>query len=198
MAVVLTLAADNVTATQRALLLAHPDAAGDAVWSVGVDVELIPGSSLLCRYCLRGDLARVRVPGTGAGAGQRADRLWEHTCCEAFIGAAGEAGYYEFNFSPALDWAAYRFEDYRTGMTAATLSQAPELHVRHTPRELELSATVPLAGLTALRRTPALRVALAVVIEEQNGGHAYWALQHAPGHPDFHHPDSFALELRCR
>jgi len=184
----------NPSVTQRALLLAHPDASGEAVWSVGVEVELTPGWSLTCRYSLHGDLARVRVP--GARAGLRADGLWKHTCCEAFIGAEGEAGYYEFNFSPALDWAAYRFEDYRTGMTAATLSQAPELHVRHTPRELELSATVLFAGLAALRHAATLRVALAVVVEEKDGRHAYWALQHAPGHPDFHHPDSFALELR--
>jgi hypothetical protein len=184
----------NPSVIQRALLLAHPDASGQAVWRVDVEVELAGGTSLTCRYSLHGDLARVRVPGTRAGL--RSDGLWKHTCCEAFIGSAAEAGYYEFNFSPALDWAAYRFEDYRAGMTAATLSQTPELHVRSTPRELELSATVRLAGLEPLCSAPALRVALAVVIEEQDGGHAYWALQHAAGHPDFHHPDSFTLELR--
>jgi hypothetical protein len=185
----------NATVTQRALLLAHPGAAGEAVWSVGVEVELTAGSSLALRYSVHGDMARVRVP--GARAGLRADGLWKHTCCEAFITAAEDAGYYEFNFSPALDWAAYHFEDYRAGMTAATLSRAPELHVRRTPRELELSVTVHLAGLAQLRGAQALRAALAVVIEENDGRHSYWALQHAPGNPDFHHPDSFALELRA-
>jgi hypothetical protein len=185
----------NPSVTQRAPLLAHPDASGEAVWSVGVEVELAAGASLACRYSLHGELARVRVP--GARSGLRADGLWKHTCCEAFIAAEGESGYYEFNFSPALDWAAYRFEDYRAGMTAAMLCRAPELHVRRTPRELELSATVPLAGLEPLRRAHVLRLALAVVIEENDGRHSYWALQHAPGHPDFHHPDSFALELRA-
>jgi hypothetical protein len=185
----------NASVTQRAPLLAHPDAAGEAVWSVGVEVELTAGASLSCRYSLHGDLARVQVPDTRRGL--RADGLWQHSCCEVFIAAAGEPGYYEFNFSPALDWAAYRFEDYRSGMTAATLSRAPELHVRRTPRELELSATVLLGGLEPLQRAQALRLALAVVIEENDGRHSYWALQHAPGHPDFHHPDSFALELRA-
>jgi hypothetical protein len=180
---------------QRAPLLAHPDASGEAVWSVGVEVELSPGASLACRYSVHGDLARVRVP--GASTGTRADGLWKHTCCEAFIAAAGEAGYYEFNFSPALDWAAYRFEDYRAGMSAAPLSRAPELQVRRTPRELELSATVLLAGLAPLPAAQLLRVGLAAVIEENDGRHSYWALQHAPGNPDFHHPASFALELRA-
>ena len=36
----------------------------------------------------------------------------------------------------------------------------------------------------------------AAVIEEDGGPLSYWALQHPPGNPDFHHPDGFALELR--
>ena len=36
---------------------------------------------------------------------------------------------------------------------------------------------------------------LTVIIEEDNGGMSYWALKHAPGKPDFHHRDAFALEL---
>ena len=176
------------------LLLAHPDASGDSLWSIAVDVQLTAASSLACRYRLHGELARVRVP--GARAGRRADGLWRHTCFEAFVAPVGAPGYYEFNFSPALDWAAYRFEDYRTGMTAATLAQAPGLQLRRTACELELSATVHLGGLAALRGASALRVALAAVIEQDDGGLSYWALQHAPGSPDFHHPDSFGLELR--
>jgi len=179
--------------TVRALLRTHPDTPGEAVCSVAAGVHLTTGSSLACRYSLQGELARVRVP--DARAGQRADGLWKHTCCEAFVAVPGAPGYYEFNFSPALDWAAYRFEDYRAGMTAAPLSQAPGLVVRRTARELELSATVHFAGLAPLLAARALRVALAVVIEEDSGRHSYWALQHAPGNPDFHHPDGFALEL---
>jgi hypothetical protein len=33
------------------------------------------------------------------------------------------------------------------------------------------------------------------VIEEIDGALSYWALRHAPGKPDFHHRDAFALEL---
>jgi len=33
------------------------------------------------------------------------------------------------------------------------------------------------------------------LIEETNGAKSYWALAHAPGKPDFHHPDAFALDL---
>jgi hypothetical protein len=33
------------------------------------------------------------------------------------------------------------------------------------------------------------------VIEAIDGTLSYWALAHAPGSPDFHHLDCFALEL---
>jgi len=178
----------------RAWLLAHPDAGGEAVWSIAVEAQLTPGQ-LICRYALRGDLARVVVP--FAGAGNRADGLWRHTCFEAFITVPGAPGYYEFNFSPALDWAAYRFDDYRTGMTPATLARAPELKVRRTADELDLTATVPFAGLSSLGTAAQLRLALAAVIEEQDGRLACWALRHAAGNPDFHHPEGFALALEA-
>lgn len=179
---------------QSVLLLPHPDAPGDAVWSVKVEAALAPGPSLVCRYSVHGDMARVRIP--AARAGHRAEGLWKHTCCEAFVAAPG-AGYYEFNFSPALDWAAYHFEDYRSGMSAASLAQPPGLQMRRTQGQLDLTATVYFAGLAPLRTVAQLRVALAMVIEEDQGRLSYWALQHGPGNPDFHHPDSFALELQA-
>jgi hypothetical protein len=181
------------TVSQRAQLLPHPDAAGEAVWSVAAEVQLTAAPSLICRYLLHGELAQVRVPRMRTGG--RSDGLWRHTCCEVFIAAGQDAGYYEFNFSPALDWAAYRFEDYRDGMSAATVTQAPGLQVRRSAGELELTATAHLAGLAPLCAARVLRVALAAVIEEKDGRLAYWALRHPPGNPDFHHPESFALEL---
>jgi hypothetical protein len=33
------------------------------------------------------------------------------------------------------------------------------------------------------------------VIETLDGSLSYWALRHPPGKPDFHHSESFALEL---
>ena len=184
----------DASPAQRTYLLAHPDAGGEFVWSIAAEAQFTSGASLFCHYTLRGDTARLRLP--QARAGHRADGLWRHTCFEAFVSAAGTAGYYEFNFSPALDWAAYRFDDYRTGMSAATLDQAPGLQVRRSSDALELTATVHLAGLAALRDAPALRLALAAVIEESDGRLAYWALRHPPGNPDFHHPEGFTLELR--
>ncbi len=176
-----------------ARLSAHRDTPGEAVWGITVEVSLIAGTNLGCNYSLHGDLAQVRVP--GARTGRRADGLWQHTCFEVFVAAAGDPGYLEFNFSPGLDWAAYQFAGYRDGMQPANLARAPGLNVRRTPDRLDLSATVHLAGLGTRFAASHLRLALAAVVEEDDGRLSYWALQHPPGNPDFHHPDGFALEL---
>jgi hypothetical protein len=178
---------------RRAYLLAHPDAGGEFVWGITAEAQLTAAATLTCRYALRADMARLRIP--QAGAGRRADGLWKHTCFEAFV-RADAAAYYEFNFSPALEWAAYRFDDYRTGIAAATLAHAPGLQMHRSNDGLELAATVHLEGLAPLCEAPALHVALAAVIEEDDGRLGYWALGHPPGNPDFHHPESFTLELR--
>jgi hypothetical protein len=177
---------------QRALLLAHPDTPGERVWSIAVEVQLEGAATLACRYSLHGEVDRLRVP--GARPGRRADDLWRHTCFELFAAGASAAGYYEFNFSPSLDWAAYRFSEYREGMTPAHLSRAPGLRSRKTSDRLELAATVHLAGLPELAG-PVLRLALTAVVEDDSGSLSYWALRHPRGNPDFHDPEGFALEL---
>ena len=40
-----------------------------------------------------------------------------------------------------------------------------------------------------------LRLGLSAVIEDDSGKLSYWALKHPSGKPDFHHPDTFVLEI---
>ena len=181
------------SAAQRALLLAHPYTPGESVWGISAEVQLEPPATLVCHYSLHGEIDRLRVP--AARTGRRADGLWEHTCFEVFAAAEPDGGYYEFNFSPSLEWAAYRFSEYRDGMTPANLSRAPGLQARRTPDRLELTAHLHLDGLPELARGPLLRLGLTAVIEDESGRLSYWALRHAPGNPDFHDRDAFALEL---
>ena len=176
------------------VLVAHPDTPREPISGIAVEVRLPAATTLVCNYSLHGEVGRVLLDGPRNG--RRADGLWQHTCFEAFIAAPGVPGYYEFNFSPTLAWAAYRFSDYRDGMSPATLSHAPGLQVRRSSEQLQLTATVHLGGLTALHDAPALRLALAAVIEDYHGRLSYWALEHPPGKPDFHHPDGFTMELR--
>lgn len=176
---------------RRVALCAHPQAGAAIVQSITVEALITRGGALGCRYELRADTARLRIPRTGAG--RRVAELWRHTCFEAFIAVPDTSAYYEFNFSPALDWAAYRFEAYREGRAPPPLAQAPDISVHRGADRLELTASVPLDSLAL--PASALRVALAAVIEDAQGRLAYWALRHPPGKPDFHHPQSFTLEL---
>jgi hypothetical protein len=179
---------------QRARLLAHPYTPGEWVWGISAEVQWESAATLVCHYSLHGEVSRLRVP--AARAGRRADGLWQHTCFEVFAAAEPAAGYYEFNFSPSLEWAAYHFSEYREGMTPANLARAPGLQARRTPDKLELTATVHFEGLAELARVPALRLGLTAVVEDDSGRLSYWALRHAPGNPDFHDPDGFVLELQ--
>ncbi|TLZ26571.1 MAG: DOMON-like domain-containing protein [Gammaproteobacteria bacterium] len=176
------------------VLVAHPDTPREPVSGIAVEVSLPAATTLLCSYSLHGEVGRVLL--SGPGDGHRTDGLWRHTCFEAFIAAPGVPGYFEFNFSPTLAWAAYQFTDYRDGMAPASLTRAPGLQVRRSSEQLELTATVHLGGLTGLSEAPALRLALAAVIEDDRGRLSYWALEHPLGRPDFHHPEGFTMELR--
>ena len=183
----------SFTNAQPAVLTAHPSTPSDAVRSLGVQVRVEEPGILVFQYSLDADMSRVRVPPSGAGG--RADALWKSTCFEAFVAPADEPGYHEFNFSPSLDWAIYRFSSYREGMSPAEIGRAPEISVRRGGDGLELQSAVRLGDLADLRDARHLRIALAAVIEDDNGRLSYWGLRHPPGKPDFHHPNGFALEV---
>lgn len=169
-------------------LLAHPDTTRSSVLRLEAGVEVTADRALRFQYVLEADLRRVRIPPPAQGGG-RADRLWTHTCFEAFVVSDGLSGYLELNFSPSGQWAAYRFQSYRQGMAAAELAAAPELRVQQSERQLELQATVPI-GVAG-----SLRLGLSAVVEEDGGRLSYWTLRHPAGRPDFHHPESFSLTL---
>jgi hypothetical protein len=179
--------------TQPAVLTAHPSTPNDAVRSLWVQLRAEEPGNLLLQYSLDADMSRVRVPLSGAGG--RAGALWKHTCFEAFVAPADAPGYHEFNFSPSLEWAIYRFSAYREGMSPAEIGQAPEISVRLGDDGLELQSAARLGHLADLRDARHLRIALAAVIEDENGRLSYWGLRHPPGKPDFHHPNAFALEV---
>jgi hypothetical protein len=174
-------------------LIAHPSTPNEAVRSLGVRLRAEKPDLLVFRYLLDADVSRIRVPPCGAGA--RADALWKHTCFEAFVAPADAPGYHEFNFSPSLDWAVYRFSAYREGVSCAEIDQAPKICVHRGDHGLVLQSAVRLGSLADLRDAPHLRIALAAVIEDENGRLSYWGLRHPPGKPDFHHPYGFALEI---
>jgi len=184
-----------VAGASQAVLVAHPQTPATLPATLVAEVRTVSAAVLRCEYVLQADLTPLALPAWRAG--ERRDELWRHTCFEAFVSAPEESGYYEFNFSPSGDWAAYRFEDYRRGMTRALLGQAPAVQLDARPGRLALCATLELGGLGSLGRASGLRLALAAVLEDQQGALSYWALAHPPGKPDFHHPVGFTLELHA-
>jgi hypothetical protein len=175
-------------------LACYPTARSGAVRGVDIRAAREASGSLSLRYVLRADMLHVRIPATAPSA--RADGLWAHTCFEAFIApAAASAAYYEFNFSPSLQWAIYSFKAYRQGMSPADVTVPPKLTVRAFDDRLELDATIGLDDLQGLRSAHTLKLAVTAVVEDDSGTLSYWALRHAPGKPDFHHGDGFVLEL---
>lgn len=142
-------------------------------------------------YRLEGEIERLLIPSPAAA--QRADKLWQHTCFEIFLAASTGEQYFEFNFSPATQWAAYVFTGYRAGMRDIDL--APVLAVGRQPQRIDLNVTMALEQLPLISVSSPVRAAVAAVIETVDGAMSYWSLAHPAGKPDFHHRDGFVLRL---
>jgi hypothetical protein len=177
----------------RLPLRLHPDSICSAVTSIDVAVARPRGGGLLLLYVVTGKIADLRIPPAATAA--RTDDLWRHTCFEAFLGGPADAAYYEFNFAPSTQWAAYRFDGYRSGMQAAAEMSAPRIDVQSSPERFTLQAALELDRLSGLAGGARGRLGLSAVIEEMSGRISYWALAHPPGKADFHHSDCFAHEL---
>ena len=170
-------------------LLPHPDFPSRAITSISVEAIRSWDNFLKLSFHVAGAVDEVRRRAID-GPTTRADRLWEHSCFEAFVGSTAAPGYLEFNFTP-IQWAAYAFDGYRDG-------------VRNIPNVLHWGA-LQLGDESALAKTTisvsALdddaewRLGLSAIIEAKDGSKSYWALAHAPGKPDFHNADCFVARL---
>ena len=177
----------------RQALRLHPDQLCSAVTHIEVDVARPHAGSLLLSYVVSGKIGDLRLPPVVTAA--RADELWQHTCFEAFVGSSASLAYCEFNFAPSTQWAAYRFDSYRSGMRVATDISAPRIEVQSSAERYALQASLALDWLSDLPGGARWRLGLSAVIEEASGRKSYWALAHPPGKADFHHSDCFAYEL---
>ena len=64
------------------------------------------------------------------------------SCFEAFFGMKDCSAYYELNFSPSGQWAAYRFRAYRERRPIEVELSAPAISVEQTADRLTLTAAV--------------------------------------------------------
>lgn len=175
---------------QSVSLIPHPATPCSFIRQIKVRLRLRPGGRLFLDYGIEGDVDALRIPEILPP--RRAEGLWRHTCCEAFLREACCPDYREFNFAPSTEWAAYRFDGYRTGMSNLETARLPDIAVHRQTGRLEIKASVELGSDSNSRD---YRLALAAVLEGADGSLSYWALQHPEGKPDFHHPYGFALSL---
>jgi hypothetical protein len=183
----------------------HPDSHCAAVSRIEAEVVRPSAGRLVLNYVVAGRIGDLRMP--PAAEPVRTDELWRHSCFEAFVRTSQRAAYYEFNFAPSTQWAAYWFTSYRSGMRVATEIDAPRIEVQSSPKCYTLQASLELdrlAPLTLPSRAcgggmggghAGWRLGLSALLEETNGRQSYWALAHPPGKPDFHHSDCFAYDL---
>ncbi|HWU94324.1 MAG TPA: DOMON-like domain-containing protein [Sphingomonas sp.] len=162
-------------------LTPHPDHPSRGVARVEVTADIRRGSSVLT-YRASGEAPLIPPP----AAPGRTDGLWQHTCFELFVKPVGGDGYFEFNFSPSTQWAAYQFEGYRAGMRDLQLA-VPVIE----PVEDGIRVRIDLAGLPEGE----WRVAITAVIEAADGSKSYWSAAHGAGKADFHADAGFVIEV---
>lgn len=159
-----------------------------------VDVERWGSDGIRLEYRIEGDHGSIVLPPLSDMPPQRTDGLWKTTCMEVFVRAGLVDSYIEVNFSPSMQWAAYRFDSYRAKMRPLDiLEPGGTLMVQPTKLSISFPLFLSEQGVRCLSST--WHLGLSAVIEEIDGTKSYWALRHPPGPPDFHHPDCFALEL---
>jgi hypothetical protein len=174
------------------LLQRHPNSPPSPVEKIEILATHVGNGHLSLIYNLTGDIARLRLPPREEPA--RRDELWRHTCFEAFVRSPRGENYIEINLSPWGQWAAYRFDGYRSGMMPADVPP-PRIVSQRLGRAHGLVAAIDLGALPELAPWETWRCAVAAVIEAEDGSISHWALAHPAGKPDFHDPGSFVLEL---
>jgi hypothetical protein len=146
-------------------------------------------------YRLSGPLQRLRLPSQIAGEPpQRRDQLWQSTCFEAFIGRAGQPGYWELNLAPNGDWNCYALNGYRQGLQPEPRIQALPFVLKQRQLEgeldqLELTLSLPIGAL--IPAASALELSVTAVLDDVSHGCSYWAWRHSGPEPDFHRRESF-------
>ena len=173
-------------------LTSHTDSLLSSTQNISVNIISLPQGGLSLSYKLTGNLSEIDIPKPQMPSYM--DGLWQHTCFELFIAVEGSTNYYEFNFSPSGQWAAYAFSDYRIPMVWK-INQTPTISFIQSNAFLLLEVTIPHANLPQNSAERPLQLGMAAVIEAKDGNLTYWALHHPISQPDFHHRAGFILSL---
>src|SRR5262249_26136974 len=150
--------------SKNAMLTCHPDTPSQAVQEIQVRAGWTQDNTLIFTYALKAELTRLGTrPRSPPG---KADRLWQHTCFEAFVSVKGNPEYYEFNFAPSGEWAAYSFQRYRDGSPLEGDMLAPRISVSNAADRLELYAIIGLDRLPTIPPHACLFFSLSALIRD--------------------------------
>ena len=174
----------------RLTLVPHRQTLKSPINTVTAEICLDKSKAAQIRFVVTGGIGRLRLPAAAPSA--HADNLWRETCFEAFIAPCAETNYFELNFSPSTQWAAYRFSSYRQGMDRAAECPAPEIAVKKSTIRFELRARI---GLDWIKPPAPWKIGLSTILMDVSGEISYWALAHSAGKPDFHDRSSFVHVL---
>ncbi|WP_336986512.1 hypothetical protein [Altererythrobacter aquiaggeris] len=152
----------------------HPDCPAGAVHQITAAV-VATKDGCSARFAASGDMDEAVFPELTNS--ERTDNLWKTTCFEIFW-EREDGSYREFNLSPSTRWACYDFDSFREGMRDAPADV--KIGFEATAGGMEL-----VAHITSDLPVPA-KVALNAIIEEADGALRFWALEFAPGKPEFH------------
>ena len=147
---------------------------------------------LKIKYILSGDLSTIIIPQPHKTLARQYD-LWEHTCFEFFLRIKDTAKYWEFNLSPSGKWNVFRFLNYRENIAEELKIDRLPFSVERREESLRVELNFDLNKIKVAQES--FNLAIATVVEDKHKQLSYWALTHPKTEADFHHPDSFALDL---
>lgn len=148
-------------------------------------------NQLNIEYTLAGR-SQILLPAT-SNRPTRQFNLWQHTCCEFFLGLQDSTQYWEFNLSPAGHWNIYRFLDYRQDLVEEIAFDSLPFQVLPENDNLQLKLQVNLNKIITPEQS--LQVGITTVIEDRERQISYWALTHSAKEADFHQRNSYLLKL---
>ena len=151
-------------------------------------------------YRLSGDIDKVVLPELNS-TDSRAEKLWEETCFELFLGAGLERAkdllYREFNLSPSGAWNVLTLQGYRYATKEEPSFEALPFTVEKQEDALKVKADINISSLAEASQPLRLGVSAVLLVKDGSGEakETFWAIKHPASKPDFHHPNSFALSL---
>lgn len=152
------------------------------------DLQVLDSERIKLEFSWKDLQGEINFP--AAKISGRQHELWQQTCFEAFLRSQAQSEYFEVNLSPTGAWNVYHFTGYRTPQPPQELPDAELLAFSALPESI--TAEIRLPGLALSH----IDLELCAILLLKNHETTYWATQHAPLKPDFHHPDNLTLERK--